>query len=117
MSRFVIDLDHTLCVPHSLHQDSHHRYALADPIPDVIQAVQRLYANGHYIILHTARRMVTHHGDIAKVEADVGQITRDWLTQHAVPYHELVFGKPYGDFYVDDKAVLPISLTFLAQTL
>ena len=32
-------------------------------------------------------------------------ITRDWLSRHSVPYHELIFGKPYADFYVDDKSV------------
>ena len=26
---------------------------------------------------------------------------------HKVPYHKLVFGKPLGAYYVDDKAITP----------
>ena len=105
--RYVFDLDDTLCKPNHEFDDTHNKYALATPIHDMITAVQILMEEGHYIIIHTARRMVTHDGDLEAIEADVGQVTRDWLAQHEVPYDELIFGKPYGDTYVDDKAMLP----------
>lgn len=102
---YVIDLDHTLCVPNANTHDSYERYALAKPIPEMISYVRRLYRDGHTIIIHTARRMLTHKGDLEAIEADVGNITRGWLFTHGVPHHQLIFGKPYGDFYVDDKAL------------
>lgn len=101
---YVFDLDMTLCVPQKF-DDTERRYGQAAPIPEMIAYVQALYAKGERIVLCTARRMLTHDGDLAKIEADVGQVTRDWLARHNVPYHELHFGKPYGDFYIDDKAV------------
>ena len=107
MSIFVIDIDKTISVPNHDADDSYERYGLSEPIWDVIETIRTLYSEGHTIILHTARRMITHNGDIAAIEADVGQITRDWLANFGVPYHQLVFGKPYGDFYIDDKAMLP----------
>lgn len=112
--RLVIDLDDTLCTPDKLQTDTYHRYALAKPIHHRILAVRQAHAAGHYIIIHTARRMLTHNGDVAAVEADVGEVTRSWLREHNVPYHELVFGKPYGDYYIDDKAALPDFLPFAA---
>jgi capsule biosynthesis phosphatase len=107
MSIYVIDIDKTICVPNHDADDTWVRYGEAEPIWDVIETIQTLYGEGHTIILHTARRMLTHNGDVAKIIADVGQITVDWLRDAGVPYHQLVFGKPYGDFYIDDKAMLP----------
>jgi capsule biosynthesis phosphatase len=103
--RYVIDLDHTICFPNDQFKDTKRRYSQAKPNPKVIAQIQKLYLNGDYIIIHTARRMVTHKGNIAKIEADVGEVTRTWLRLHTVQYHELVFGKPYGDVYIDDKGM------------
>lgn len=107
---YVVDLDGTVCQPNLEYPDTHRRYALAVPIMDTILFLRRAEQRGDRIILHTARRMLTHKGDVAKIEQDVGQITRDWLRDNNVPYHELVFGKPYGDYYIDDKAVKPWEL-------
>jgi hypothetical protein len=41
-------------------------------------------------------------GNVGKVGANVGMVTYQWLERHAVPYDEIVFGKPYGDIYIDD---------------
>ena len=41
------------------------------------------------------------------VVADVGEITLQQLRAMGIPFDEMVFGKPYADFYVDDKAVSP----------
>jgi len=49
--------------------------------------------------------MLTHKGNLTAIELDVGDATRFWLEEHSVPYDQLIFGKPYGDVYVDDKAV------------
>lgn len=87
------------------HSDTQRRYAEAEPIWEMIQFLRILQLEGHKIIIYTARRMLTHNGDIAKIEADVGDVTRQWLSDYNVPYDLLVFGKPYGDFYIDDKAI------------
>ena len=49
--------------------------------------------------------MKTHGGNVGAVVSDVGAVTIAQLMEFKVPYHELHFGKPYADFYIDDKAV------------
>lgn len=107
MKTYVFDLDGTICIPNHDRPDTQGRYAEAQPIEEMIEVLRRCRAEGTWIIIHTARRMVTHRGNVRKVIADVGQVTKDWLARYNVPYNELVFGKPYGDLYIDDKACLP----------
>jgi ribosomal protein S17E len=49
--------------------------------------------------------MRTHNGNVGAVLADVAQTTFDQLKRYNIPYHEILFGKPYADVYVDDLAV------------
>lgn len=102
---YVIDLDDTICFPDHSKTDTYSKYTLAKPNEKMIERIRRLKNDGCTIIIHSARRMLTHKGNIEAIEKDVGSVTRQWLTEHAVPYDELIFGKPYGDFYIDDKAV------------
>ena len=103
------DLDHTLCFPGDA-KDSHGKYALATPNLEMIDKLRLYKSRGCSIIIFTARRMLTHKGDVRKVVDDVGQITEDWLKNHNVPYDDLIFGKPYYDYIIDDKAINPDQL-------
>lgn len=102
---YVFDLDDTICYPEKNYQDSCLRYANAVPNWKIIDHMRILRLAGHIIIIHTARRMLTHSGNIDLIKRDVEELTIDWLVRYNVPYDELVFGKPYGDFYIDDKAI------------
>lgn len=104
---YAIDLDHTLCIPNENYKDSHNKYRLAKPIQSVIDRVNQLHDNGHEIVIYTARRMLTHSGDVEAVIADVGEITKEWLEEYGVKYDRIVFGKIYYDEIWDDKAVNP----------
>lgn len=103
----VMDLDDTICHPLHGRKASEDKYGMANPNRDVIEGLRLAKEKGFRIVIHTARRMVTHSGDINKIVDDVGQITIDWLNKHEVPYDEIVWGKPYGVYYVDDKAMRP----------
>ena len=105
MSIYCFDLDNTICAPHHAATNSVEKYSNASPIAKVISKINMVYDDGHEIIIFTARRMLTHQGNLAKIEADVGDITRKWLAEHNVRYHKLIFGKPYADLYIDDKAM------------
>jgi ribonucleotide monophosphatase NagD (HAD superfamily) len=70
-------------------------YKQARPIPEAIIVVNRLYEAGHRIILFTARGSATG--------IDWAQVTRSQLEDFGVRYHELRFGKPAADFYIDDR--------------
>lgn len=101
----AVDLDHTLCVPNENGRDSEEKYGNAEPIEENIKKVNKLFKEGHKIIIYTARRMLTHKGNVKAVEEDVGQITRDWLRMNGVLFTDIVFGKIYYDLIIDDKAI------------
>lgn len=98
------DLDHTLCIP-GAGPDTQSKYAEAEPMVENIQKLVSFKERGARIVIFTARRMLTHNGDVEKVKADVGLVTENWLSEHGVPYDELIFGKPYYDYFIDDKAL------------
>lgn len=98
--RWIFDLDETLVTRPEVTGD----YSTCRPIQNMIDFVNKLHDEGHYIIIHTARHMLTCNGDVRVITQRIGQKTEDSLYNMGVHYHELVFGKPYGDIYVDDKA-------------
>ncbi|SDZ37740.1 HAD hydrolase family protein [Bacillus sp. 166amftsu] len=99
--RIVIDLDGTICELKKANQS----YYDVRPKAGAIQTLYKLKEEGHEIIIYTARNMLTCKGNIGKVNANVGKITLDWLASYKIPFDELVFGKPYGDIYIDDLGV------------
>lgn len=96
----VFDLDGTLTEP----TDGSLPYDKLKPRRDMIAVMNRLYDEGHHIIINTARHMITCKGDAALAERLLGDITRTWLAAEGAKYHELTWGKPYALIYVDDKA-------------
>lgn len=100
-NRFCFDLDGTLVTAPLVPGD----YASCLPINRNINLLKHLKNLGHYIIIHTARRMRTHNGNVGRVVQDIGLTTQEQLKKFDIPYDELVFGKPYASFYIDDHAV------------
>jgi hypothetical protein len=49
--------------------------------------------------------MRTHGGNVGAVIADIGVVTLNQLTKYDIPYHDIFFGKPYANIYIDDLAV------------
>ena len=114
----VIDIDDTICFTNHDYNDATQKYANALPNNKIIHGMRILKDQGFYIILLTARRMLTFNGDIEKIKEDVGQITTDWLEKYDVPYDELIWGKPYcTTYYVDDKAMNLEEFTRWTNTL
>lgn len=102
----VFDLDDTICFPNHNEAETAKKYGKAKKNLDVISRMRLLRRRGYRIIIHSARRMLTHDGDLDKIHEDVWDVTVDWLRRARVPYDELVFGKPYANtYYVDDKAL------------
>ena len=90
---YCFDLDNTLC---SWEKDG--RYENAQPYLDRITVVNRLYEQGHKILIDTARG--TLHNK------DWSEVTEKQLKKWGVKYHLLRTGmKLYADRYIDDKAI------------
>lgn len=73
------------------------QYNLAQPNLEVIEKINRLYREGHTIILFTARG--------TKTGIDWQEVTRNQMDTWGVHYHELKFGKPAADYYIDDRSI------------
>lgn len=96
---FVFDIDDTIC------NNKNRDYENAIPYTEIIDKINYLYDNGATIKLYTSRGMVSCNGDLEKIIAKNKTILEKWLEKNNVKYNELIFGKPLGDLYVDDKAM------------
>ncbi len=72
-------------------------YALSEPNEQMVKIINKLYEYGNKIVLFTARGYVTGK--------DWSQVTREQMQRWGVKYHELKFGKPNADYYVDDRMI------------
>jgi capsule biosynthesis phosphatase len=101
--RICFDLDNTLVTYPVVPGD----YRTVKPIHRMIELARKMKAEGHTIIIHTARRMMTHTHNVGAVLRDIGAITFQTLTDFDIPCDEILFGKPIADIYIDDRAVNP----------
>ena len=88
---YCFDIDGTLC------SKTDGRYEEAEPYLQRIAVVNALYDMGHTIKLFTARGTVT---GIDWRDLTVRQLS-DWQVKH----HQLLFGKPEADVFIDDRAI------------
>ena len=87
-----IDVDETIC-----NTPDNRDYAQSTPIQANIEKANHYYDQGHTIIYWTARG--SGSGKDWR-ETTICQL-KDW----GVNYHELKFGKPVYDLFIDDKAM------------
>lgn len=95
--RLAFDIDGTLC------NNTLKNYSKAKPHIDMVNLVNELYDEGHYIIIHTARGMGRHNNVPGKAFTELYRFTQDQLDSWGVKYHELHLGKLHVDVFVDDK--------------
>ncbi len=98
--RIVIDLDGTIC---PIKQGTQ-TYATLPVLPGAAERIKALRANGHYIIIQTARNMATCESNLGKVMKNIGKTTLEWLEKNDIEYDEIFFGKPNAEIYIDDRA-------------
>lgn len=101
---YCFDLDGTLCT-----QTESGKYSDAIPYQNSINAVNRLYDEGHTIIIDTAR------GSISKI--DWHNSTKKQLDSWGLKYHQLIVGqKIHADIFVDDKSVNAVVWRLLSES-
>jgi len=87
-----VDIDETIC-----HCKEERNYSDAIPIEQNIKKINTLYKQGNTIIYWTARG--TGSG------IDWREVTEKQFKDWGVKYHELKFGKPIYDLFIDDKNI------------
>lgn len=85
-----IDIDDTICK-----NDGSGDYSKSEPIKEAIDKANELYDKGHTIVYWTARGTMTG--------IDWREVTENQFKEWDVKYHELKFGKPAYDLFIDDK--------------
>jgi len=96
---FCFDLDNVLCRT----KKSNYNESLS--IKKNINTVDKLFNNGHYIKIFTARYMGRNNDNISKARKQAKDITIKQLKKWKVCYHKIIFGKPSFDIYIDDKSL------------
>ena len=87
-----IDIDETIC-----NSPDKPDYTTSTPIVANIEKANKLYEEGNTIIYWTARGTQTG--------IDWTDVTRKQFSDWGVKYHDLKFGKPYYDLFIDDKNI------------
>lgn len=88
---YCFDIDGTIC------SNTEGKYEEAKPFTTRIDAVNRLFDEGHTIKYFTARGSTTG--------VDWRELTESQLAAWGARYHQLILGKPYAHIFVDDRAV------------
>jgi uncharacterized HAD superfamily protein len=86
--KYVIDIDGTICTQEDDYED-------AKPLKENIERFNKLYDEGHTVWYFTARGTETG--------IDWTETTKTQFEKWGVKYHELLFGKPSADVYIDDR--------------
>ncbi len=97
----VVDVDDTI----STHVNRD--YENATPHAEIIEKLNSMYDAGWKIVYFTARGQVSCNGDIDLINEHRRPVLESWMDKNGVKYHELIFGKPLGVYYIDDKAMRP----------
>lgn len=97
--KYIIDIDMTICFTPKKYGVVNN-YHESVPFKDRIDIINALYDAGHHITYWTARG--------AQSGEDCEEVTRKCLEDWGCKFHELNFGKPHYDVWIDDKAMSDI---------
>lgn len=82
-------------------------YENAIPYIDMRDKINELHSDGWTIILFTARGQLSKNGNMKLIEKLNRPVLEKWLELHEYHYDHLLFCKPFGQWYVDDKSMTP----------
>ena len=88
---FIIGIDGTIC------QTSNRNYINSIPDHMIINSINKLYEHGHEIHYFTSRGSLSGK--------DWNEFTYRQLRMWGVKYNTLNIGKPYYDYWVDNKSI------------
>lgn len=98
--RVCFDLDNTLVSWPTQYKD----YSSVQRLDKMADFARHLRAEGHEVVIYTARNTVTQGHNVGKVVKNIGLVTLQSLKDLGIEYDEIHFGKPFADIYIDDKA-------------
>ena len=98
--KLAFDIDNTIVL-----FDNNRDYANFKPDTEMVSMINKLYDDGHTIVLYTARGMTSCGPNKISIEIVLPLIEN--LEKIGLKYHELVTHKISYDFLIDDKTISP----------
>ncbi|MDP8258433.1 MAG: hypothetical protein P9L90_03320 [Candidatus Aadella gelida] len=93
----AIDVDGTVAdctdVDFNKVKDDPYELMKAKPIKGVLEAVKKLFDEGHQIVFHTSR------------DKSSKEMTKWWFEKHGFPFHHIECEKFVAHVYIDDRAI------------
>jgi len=89
--KIYVDIDNTIAETNGMD------YENSKPIMDRINKINNLHDDGNTIVYWTAR------GSVSGI--DYSELTKKQFEEWGVKYHDLKFGKPAYDLFIDDKNI------------
>tara|TARA_Y100000593_G_scaffold94577_1_gene194380 strand:+ start:776 stop:1144 length:369 start_codon:yes stop_codon:yes gene_type:complete len=106
MKVIAFDLDGVLCDrPKDIEHLLERKYDYCFPIVKNVKLVNKLYDEGYYIKIYTARGMSTFSNNRSLLYEKLFTKTKDFLEKNDIRHHELIMGKEHYDLLIDDKAL------------
>ena len=99
------DLDGVICSNTKYKKSDLLDYKKSKSIPIAVKTINKLYDDGHTIIIYTARGMTRYKGNVSLIKKKLSELTINSLKSWNLKYHKLVFGKIYYDLIIDDKSI------------
>jgi hypothetical protein len=97
--KFCFDIDGVIC------DTVGNEYSKSKPNLKAIKIINKLYVQGHYIILFTSRYMGRNKENVINAKKQGYKFTYKQLKKWGLSFDKLIFGKPSYDIYVDDKSI------------
>ncbi|MFH1657031.1 MAG: phosphoheptose isomerase [bacterium] len=93
VKNLIIDIDGVVC--EDIPNEEPDRMITAAEIPGTKEKINEWYNKGNIISFFTSRT------------EDLREVTENWLKEHGVKYHRVIFGKPRGGnyHYIDDREI------------
>lgn len=98
--KICFDIDNVIC-----YTNPKNSYSKSRPIKKNIKLINDIYDKGYNVILYTARYMGKCNGNLKKVKKKIKPLTLRQLKKWKVNYHQIYFGKPSFDLFIDDKSL------------
>jgi len=93
------DIDDTICTT------INKNYFKAKPKKNAIKIINKLFKEGYRIKIFTSRFMGRNNENVNKAKKQGYIRTQKQLKSWGLNYHQLIFGKPSYDLFVDDKCL------------
>ena len=87
---FCFDINVNLCAI----KKKDEQYIDLVPFAEMVDKLKEYKEGGAKIVLFTSRNMNSYGGNLGLINANTAKVLLQWLDKWAIPYDEIIYGKP-----------------------